>query len=209
MVVMYMLYPTWFIINMLVASTFTAFIICKLANKPFMNPQLYNSSYIIDKLSNSCNVLVQYTFNYNIIYFAFVQYNLQDSTSRVLQNIQYILVLEFSAYWIHRLSHSITYIYKNCHSHHHNHHSIYPVDFLQVDYIDNAMHVLYMSLPLYFVPINNFDYSVIYYMYTIGGFLIHCDILSRDHIVHHKMFKYNFCVLFPIFDIIFGTYKSY
>jgi sterol desaturase/sphingolipid hydroxylase (fatty acid hydroxylase superfamily) len=207
-----MFYPTWFILNMLVTSIFTAFILCKLCNKPFFHPQLYNSSYIIHKISNTCNVLIQYTINYNIIYYSIVQYKLQDyledSTSRILHNIQYILILEFIAYWVHRISHSITYIYKNSHSHHHSNHSIYPVDFLQVDYIDNAMHALYMSLPLYFVPICNNDYTMIYYMYSIGGFLVHSDIITNVHVIHHKMFKYNFCALFPIFDIVFGTYKT-
>ena len=212
---MYAFYPTWFITNMLVASTLTAFISCYLTNKPFFNPNLYCIKHVIDKTSTALSVGTQYIINYNVMYYTIVQYNLHeyenwnesDTHSRILQNIKFVIVLEFIAYWYHRLSHSITYIYKNSHCHHHTNLNTYPIDFLQVDYIDNTIHTLYMSLPLYFVPMYHIDYTILYYIYTTGGFLVHSDIISQDHVIHHKMFKYNFCLLFPIFDILFGTYK--
>lgn len=212
MFIMYLAYPTWFIGNMLVASTITAFMLCKLYNKDFFNPQLYCGKYITDKTYYALTLATQYIINYNVLYYTIVQHKLHephiDIHYRVLQNFKFILVLEFIGYWIHRLSHSIQYIYKNSHSHHHVNLNIYPVDFLQVDYVDNAIHSLYMSLPLCFVSMGKMDYNMIYYIYTTCGFLIHSDIITRHHIIHHKMFKYNFCVLVPVFDVLFGTYKT-
>ena len=99
-----------------------------------------------------------------------------------------------------------TFLYKYSHKQHHQNVNVYPIDFLEFDYVDNVAQTLYINLPLYFVPMNHIDYSVIYYVYATGAFLIHSNIITNDHIIHHRMYKYNFCLLIPIFDIIFGTY---
>jgi len=38
------------------------------------------------------------------------------------------------------------------------------------------------------------------------GFVSHSTIAYYHHILHHKYYKYNYCLVFPIFDIIFDTY---
>jgi sterol desaturase/sphingolipid hydroxylase (fatty acid hydroxylase superfamily) len=53
------------------------------------------------------------------------------------------------------------------------------------------------------------DYGIIYYVYATGAFLIHSDILNNDHIIHHKYYKYNYGLLLPFFDMLFGTYMNY
>jgi sterol desaturase/sphingolipid hydroxylase (fatty acid hydroxylase superfamily) len=203
-------YPTWFIFRILLCSTLSAFFICTLTNTPFMNPQLYNKKYILDKISTVVNVGKGVIINYNIMYFALSQYYLHNDCypimTRLWNNVQFIILLEFIAYWYHRLSHSITYIYKNSHSQHHVNVEIYPIDFLEFDYIDNIAQTLYINLPLYFVPMNIYDYTMIYYIYATGAFLIHSNILTQDHIIHHRNFKYNYCLLLPLFDIVFDTY---
>lgn len=204
--------PTKFILSILGASLITSFVSCKLSNKSFFNPKLYSYNYIVDKTKTVLTVGAQCVVNYNIIYYSVSQYHLHSNTidiqSRIFQNIKFLLVLEFIAYWYHRLSHEITYIYKNFHYEHHLNINIHPIDFLQIDYIDNTAHTLYMNLPLLVVPMNTIDYSVFYYIYTTGGFIVHSDIVTSDHVIHHKMFKYNFGLLFPIFDVLFGTYKA-
>ena len=206
-------YPTWYIFNILLWSTISAFIICKLANKPFMNPQLYNKKYIVDKISTLVNVGTGVIINYNIIYFTMSQYYLHNDSSSLAQRLwnsfEFIILLEFSAYWYHRFSHSNTYMYKYSHSQHHANIEIYPIDFLEFDYIDNIAQTLYINLPLYFVPMNIYDYSIIYYIYATGAFLIHSNILTQDHIIHHHKFKYNYCLLLPVFDIAFDTYYDF
>jgi sterol desaturase/sphingolipid hydroxylase (fatty acid hydroxylase superfamily) len=80
------------------------------------------------------------------------------------------------------------------------------MDFLEFDWMDNIAQTLYINLPLVIVPMNINDYAMIYYIYATGAFLIHSDIFTKEHIIHHRKFKYNYCLLLPIFDHIFGTY---
>jgi sterol desaturase/sphingolipid hydroxylase (fatty acid hydroxylase superfamily) len=206
----YVFFPTIFIFKILVSSTLTAFFLCKVLNKPFMNPHLYNRTYVMDKINTVTSVGKGVILNYNIIYFALSQYYLRedilDLHTRVLNNIQFLFLLEFIAYWYHRLSHEISYIYKHSHCQHHMNIHVYPIDFLEFDYMDNIAQTLYINLPLYFIPMHINDYAVIYYIYATCAFLIHSDILSNDHIIHHRRFKYNYSLLFPVFDVLFGTY---
>jgi sterol desaturase/sphingolipid hydroxylase (fatty acid hydroxylase superfamily) len=207
-------FPSIFIFKILVSSTLTAFFICKVLNKPFMNPGLYakHKTYLMDKMKIVVGVGKTVIFNYNIIYFFLSQYHLHHENTyvptRILNVIKFLFMLEFIAYGYHRLSHEIQYIYKNSHKYHHMNIEVYPIDFLEFDYIDNIAQTLYVNLPLYFVPMNIDDYAMIYYIYATCAFLIHSDIINKDHMIHHRRFKYNYSLLIPVFDILFGTYLS-
>lgn len=206
-------YPTYFILKILFSSTMTAFLICKLDNKPFFSPELYSHDYLVrHKMGIVTNVGKQVILFYNIIYFTLSQYYLHEKSldfhERLFQTVKFVFLLEFIAYVYHRLSHTIPYLYKNKHSLHHKNINIYPIDFLEFDTTDNIAQTLYINLPLYFVPMHLNDYALIYYIYSTCAFLIHSDILNRDHIIHHKFFKYNYSLLIPIFDMLFGTYRS-
>ena len=203
-------YPTFFILKILLSSTLTAFYLCKMNNKPFFNPQLYSYIYLADKLRTIIRVGKQVILNYNIIYFGLSQYYLHEESldfeDRIFQNIKFVFLLEFIAYVYHRLSHEIPYIYKNSHEQHHRNIDAYPIDFLEFDIVDNIAQTVYINAPLYFVPMHIYDYAWIYYIYATGAFLIHSDMITNDHIIHHRRFKYNYCLLIPIFDGLFGTY---
>jgi sterol desaturase/sphingolipid hydroxylase (fatty acid hydroxylase superfamily) len=128
---------------------------------------------------------------------------------RLCNIAQFLFILEFIAYWYHRLSHEITTIYKNSHKDHHINIQVYPIDFLEFDYIDNIAQTLYINVPLYFVPMNINDYAIIYYIYATSAFLIHSPLITNHHIIHHQRFKCNYSLLFPFFDILFGTYAEH
>jgi sterol desaturase/sphingolipid hydroxylase (fatty acid hydroxylase superfamily) len=206
------LYPTFFISKILVGSTFTAFCICKLNHQSFFNQELYSHEYLIHKVNTISNVGKLVIVNYNIIYFSLSQYYLHEKSfhllDRIFQNIQFIFLLELFAYIYHRLSHKIPYLFNKKHSIHHKNITIYPIDFLEFDITDNIAQTLYINLPLYFVPMHIYDYSMIYFIYSTCAFLIHSNILTNDHIIHHKYFKYNYSLLIPVFDHLFGTYKQ-
>lgn len=208
-IITYLFFPSIFIFKILVFSTLTAFAICKLQKKPFVNP-LLNKVDMCNKIHNAIGVGMKVIFNYNIIYFSLSQFHLHNESneldSRIHNMFQFMFLLEFIAYWYHRLSHEIQFIYKNSHMIHHANIDVYPLDFLEFDYIDNVAQTLYINLPLYFVPMNTHDYAIIYYFYATCAFLIHSDILTRNHMIHHRRFKYNYGLLFPVFDIIFKTY---
>lgn len=210
-------YPSIFIFKILVLSTLSAFFICKLCNQPFINPKIYNNrSYIADKINTIVDVGKGVIINYNIVYFALCQYYLYsesdtnaNSTTRVYNIAQFLFIMEFIAYWYHRFSHEHRAIYKNSHKDHHINIQVYPIDFLEFDYIDNIAQTLYINAPLYFVPMHIHDYAIIYYIYATAAFLIHSPLITNHHIIHHQHFKCNYSLLIPIFDILFGTYMEH
>lgn len=218
-----MFFPSIFIFKILVLSTLSAFFICKLCNQPFMNPKIYNNqSYIADKVNTIVDVGKGVIVNYNIVYFALSQYYLYstplspsytptpyETTQRLFNSAQFLCILEFIAYWYHRFSHEHKAIYKNSHKDHHINIQVYPIDFLEFDYIDNIAQTLYINVPLYFVPMHIHDYALIYYIYATSAFLIHSPLITNHHIIHHQYFKCNYSLLIPIFDILFGTYVGH
>lgn len=208
-IISYLFFPSIFIFKILLFSTLTTLTICKLQKKQFFNPALTKVSNCA-KIYNAIGVGMTAIFNYNIIFFTLSQFHLHNEDyelhCRINSIFKFMFLLEFVAYWYHRVSHEIQFIYKNTHMIHHRNIEVYPIDFLEFDYIDNVAQTLYINLPLYFVPMNVNDYAIIYYFYSTCAFLIHSDILTRDHIIHHNRFKYNYGLLFPVFDIIFGTY---
>ena len=209
----YLFYPTNFILSILFSSSITAFFICKLNNKSFFNAKLYSHNYLINKINTVAIVATNIIINYNIIYFTSSQFFLHEKIEtidiRIIRNIQFIFLLEFIAYIYHRFSHELVFLYKNKHSIHHKNIEVYPIDFLEFDIVDNIAQTLYINLPLLSVPMNHYDYAIIYYIYSTCAFIIHSDILTDHHIIHHKYFKCNYSLMLPVFDIIFGTYSSY
>lgn len=207
--IQYMFYPSIFIFKILALSTLTSFMICRLQNKPFVNPALTNVS-MCAKIYNAIDVGLKVIFNYNIVYFALSRFYLHnenyDIHCRINNNFYFLFLLEFIAYWYHRVSHKVQFIYRLSHSVHHRNIEVYPLDFLEFDYFDNVAQTLYINLPLYFFPMNINDYAIIYYFYATCAFLIHSDILTNSHRIHHRIMKCNFGLLFPVFDIVFGTY---
>jgi sterol desaturase/sphingolipid hydroxylase (fatty acid hydroxylase superfamily) len=184
-------------------------LICKIYNEPFINTITYNDIEKLDKKTKKIlNILYFMIINYSLTYYFFSNYYLHNNDNTELKNInitKYVMILEFFYYCYHRLSH-ISYFYKIVHSDHHNNYIVYPIDFLDTSLIDNLGTTLIMNLPLYFVSLNYHEYAFLYYIYTTGGFLTHSDIIISHHKTHHKCFKYNYSLLFPIYDIFFHTY---
>ena len=207
-----LIYPTYFISNILFSSGLTAFLICECNGKSFVNPELYCHEYFINKVNKIGHVGKYVVLNYNIVYFLLSQYYLHNETYGFVfemgQTVKFVLLLEFIAYVYHRMSHRFPLLYNGLHSIHHRNMEVYPIDFLEFDLTDNIAQTLYINLPLYFVPMNIYTYTLVYYIYATGAFLIHSDLLNNDHVIHHKYFKYNFALLLPIFDILFGTYRT-
>ena len=202
-----LLFPTAFISSVLISSFVTAISICSINNYSFFNPL----KRIKDEIKTTLKVGSLVIINYNIIYFLLSKYNLYidniTHVTRVNNIIYFIFLLEFFNYFYHRLSHS-KYLYKYSHYDHHQNIEVFPIDFLQFDLLDNIAQTLYINLPLYFVKMHYFDYAVIYYIYSCGAFLIHSNIITEYHMLHHKYYKCNYGILLPIYDIIFGTYRK-
>lgn len=193
------------ILQIFVASSFTAFVICKVLGQPFFNPKFYEISNVKQSL-----------FSYSIIYtqavaVASVAYPYLDQNKhsflRSASNLaEYSIWIELFYYIYHRTQHNF-WLYKWIHAKHHENVVVYPIDTVHLGIIDSMGLILAIVTPMWFVQVDFCEYSTIVYVYLTGAFLSHSDIIWKHHDIHHKEFKVNYCFLFPIFDIVCGTYK--
>jgi hypothetical protein len=190
------------------ASLVTSFTICKVVGKPFFCEGA-DYTEAISKMKNS-------VLNYSVIYLealsvAALVYPYLDvkphSLARSASNIaEYSLWIEFLYYAYHRSIHS-PMIYKWIHATHHENRVVYPIDTIHISLVDSTGLIFTLVAPMWFVQISMCEYGTIIYIYLTGAFLSHSDILLDHHSTHHREFKCNYCFLFPIFDVLCGTYK--
>jgi sterol desaturase/sphingolipid hydroxylase (fatty acid hydroxylase superfamily) len=146
-----------------------------------------------------------YFMNTNVLFYGFSQkYITFQSEYRILPIIEYTIGFEALFYIWHRISH-IPILYKRLHSHHHVNYIVYPMDFIDVNWIDSFGFHICMNLPLYIIPLYSLEFLTWYFTMITSGFLLHSPVLGRHHIEHHKYFHCNYCFLFPIFDHLFQT----
>ena len=193
------------ILQIFVASSFTAFVICKTLGQPFFNPKFY-------EIANIKQALLSYSIIYTqAVSVAAISYPYLDqgkhSFLRSASNLaEYSIWIELFYYIYHRTQHNF-WLYKWIHAKHHENVTVYPVDTVHLGIIDSMGLILSLVAPMWFVQVDFCEYSTIVYFYLTGAFLSHSDILWKHHHIHHKEFKVNYCFLFPIFDIVCGTYK--
>jgi sterol desaturase/sphingolipid hydroxylase (fatty acid hydroxylase superfamily) len=193
------------LLNIFAASSFTAFLVCSLMNKPFFNPKIYEMSKLKESLLSYSVIYVQAV---TVGSFAYPYLDIEKhSLFRIASNIgEYALWIELFYYIYHRTQHN-TWIYKWVHATHHENTKVYPIDTVHLGIIDSFGLILALVAPMWFVQVDFCEYSTIVYVYLTGAFLSHSDAIWDHHYVHHKEFKVNYCFLFPIFDIMCGTYK--
>jgi sterol desaturase/sphingolipid hydroxylase (fatty acid hydroxylase superfamily) len=189
-------------------STLTAYLICYFNNYPFINPTLTNKEktlLINEYLRNVPILIVQsgglmYLISDNII--AYGQHTwLQSFYTLCL----YCIYVEAMYYIYHRLIHKYFYLY--VHKKHHTNIIVYPFDTFFLTELDDLASIISIGLPILFVKISILEQFIILYMYITSSYLSHSKLYWHHHSVHHRFMKYNFCILFPIFDIMFGTYR--
>jgi sterol desaturase/sphingolipid hydroxylase (fatty acid hydroxylase superfamily) len=119
--------------------------------------------------------------------------------------ILYCLFIEANYYVYHRFIHK--YYYGNIHKKHHENIHVYPFDTFHLTQIDDMALVLSLGLPLAFIKISMVEHFLILYIYITTSYLSHSELFWHHHSIHHRFLYSNFCILVPIFDILFGTYK--
>lgn len=200
-----MMYPSFSFLSMLISGGLFSLAICKYNEVPFIHPK--NS--IIKKINSIIPSVSMNCLLYTLVY----RYNSQSllllnerktSTFSIIHILEYIALLEFFFYFYHRLVHT-KYLYKWVHSQHHVNMTVYPIDYLDVHVYEIIGIVASKSIPLYFIPLSDSECTFVYFIYIVGGFLTHSNFSVQFHSFHHKSFKYNYCCLFPIYDVVFGT----
>jgi sterol desaturase/sphingolipid hydroxylase (fatty acid hydroxylase superfamily) len=123
-----------------------------------------------------------------------------------LRFLFYILWIEGVFYAIHRLLHTQPF-YTWIHKKHHENYDIYPADAFHLSPIETTLIVLNQNLPFFIVSFTFQEYLLIQCLYFTVEYLSHTNVFFEHHAIHHRYYKWNYCVCIPIFDWIFQTYK--
>ena len=191
-------------------STITAYLICYFNNYPFINPLLTDKEKdlrINEYVKNVPVLIIQST---GLMYF--VSDNIipycQHTWFQSLYTISvYCLYIELIYYVYHRFVHKYGYSY--IHKKHHKNIIVYPFDTFYLTEADDFASIISIGIPIVFINISLLEQFVILYMYITTSYLSHSELYWSHHNIHHRFPKYNFCILFPIFDILFGTYTPF
>jgi sterol desaturase/sphingolipid hydroxylase (fatty acid hydroxylase superfamily) len=198
------------IISTFTMSTITSFLICYTNNYSFINPTFSNEkkmSRINEYISNVPLLICQSTGLMYIVSDNIIPYGRNNWIESLYSMCLYCLLIEANYYIYHRIIHK--YFYVNVHKQHHSNVIVYPFDTFYLTSLDDLASIISIGMPIIFINISVYEQIIILYLYITTSYLSHSELYWSHHSIHHKLLNYNYCILFPIFDIIFGTYRSY
>ena len=191
-------------------STITAFAICYINNYPFINPTFSNEeriSKINEYIKNVPLLIFQSTGFMYIVSDNIIPYGKHTMIESLYSICLYCVLIEAFYYIYHRIIHK--YYYTNVHKKHHKNIIVYPFDTFFLTEWDDLASIISIGAPIIFINISVYEQIIILYIYITTSYLSHSELYWTHHSIHHKLLHYNYCILFPIFDIIFGTYRNY
>jgi len=191
-------------------STITSFIICYVNNYPFINPTFTNEQRITrinEYLRNVPLLIFQSTSLMYMVSDNIIPYGKHNWFESLYSICLYCLLIEAIYYIYHRSIHK--YYYTNVHKKHHTNIIVYPIDTFFLTELDDLASIISIGMPIVFINISVYEQIIILYLYITSSYLSHSELYWSHHSIHHKLLNYNYCILFPIFDIIFGTYRSF
>jgi sterol desaturase/sphingolipid hydroxylase (fatty acid hydroxylase superfamily) len=191
-------------------STITSFLICYANSYPFMNPTFRNEKRITrikEYIKNVPLLICQSTGLMYIVSDNIIPYERNNWVESLYSMCLYFLLIEANYYVYHRIIHK--YFYVNVHKKHHTNIIVYPFDTFYLTTLDDLASIISIGMPIIFINISVYEQIIILYIYITSSYLSHSELYWSHHSIHHKLLNYNYCILFPIFDIIFGTYRSY
>lgn len=189
-------------------STITVLLICYIKKHPFINPSFSNEERLARINEYIRNVPVLILQSTGLMYFVsdnIIPYGKHTWFESFYSMCLYCMLIEANYYIYHRLIHK--YYYTRVHKKHHTNVTVYPFDTFFLTELDDLASIISIGTPIIFVNISVYEQMIILYMYITMAYLSHSELYSSNHSIHHKLLNYNYCILFPIFDIIFGTYR--
>ena len=189
-------------------STITAFFICYVNNQPFMNPTFSEEEKmkkITEFIRNVPLLIFQSTGLMYIVSDNIIPYGRHNCFESLYSISLYCLLIEANYYIYHRIIHK--YYYVTVHKKHHTNIIVYPFDTFFLTGLDDLASIISIGSPIMFIKISVYEQIIILYLYITTSYLSHSELYWSHHSIHHKLLNYNYCILFPIFDILFRTYK--
>ena len=195
------------IVGTFTVSTLSAYLICYLNNYPFINPALTNeekNNKLNEYIRNVPLLVFQSTSLMYIVSDNIIPYGQHTWLESGCLITAYCVLIEAIYYAYHRFIHK--YFYVNVHKKHHTNVIVYPIDTFFLTELDDLASILAIGLPVVFIKISAVEQMLILYVYITSSYLSHSNLYWSHHNIHHRFMKCNYCILFPVFDIIFGTY---
>jgi sterol desaturase/sphingolipid hydroxylase (fatty acid hydroxylase superfamily) len=190
-------------------STITAYVICYLNNYPFINPKLTDKERglrINEYVKNVPILMIQSSGFMYLISDNIIPYGEHTWFQSFYTLCMYCLYIEAIYYIYHRIIHKYGYSY--VHKKHHTNVVVYPFDTFYLTEVDDFASIISIGIPIVFIKISLLEQFIIVYTYITSSYFSHSDLFWSHHDIHHRLMKYNYCILFPIFDILFGTYNN-
>ena len=190
-------------------STVTAFLICYLNNQPFINPVFSSeekTKRINEYIMNVPLLIFQSTGFMYVVSGNIIPYSQHSWFESFSSMFFYCLLIEANYYIYHRFIHK--YYYVTVHKKHHTNIMVYPFDTFYLTGLDDLASIISIGSPLIFINISVYEQIIILYLYITTSYLSHSQLYWCHHSQHHKHLYCNYCILFPVFDILFGTYNS-
>ena len=191
-------------------STITSFFICYANNCPFINPTFSKEermTRINEYIRNVPLLIFQSTGLMYIVSDNILPYGKHTWFESLSSICVYCILIEANYYVYHRMIHK--YYYANVHKKHHANIIVYPFDSFYLTSLDDLASIVSIGMPIIFINLSLYEAMFIFYLYITASYLSHSELYWSHHSIHHKLLNYNYCILFPIFDIIFGTYRSH
>ena len=189
-------------------STLTAYLICYFNKHPFFNPTITDEERDIQINEYFKNVPILILQSGSLMYIVsdnIIPYDQHTGFQSLYTIALYSVYIEAIYYTYHRLVHKYGYSY--IHKKHHKNVIVYPFDTFYLTGIDDFASIISIGIPVVFIQLTLLEQFIILYTYITSSYLSHSELFWSHHSIHHRFRKYNFCILFPIFDVLFGTYK--
>lgn len=138
------------------------------------------------------------------------------------RGLLFLVIFDFAYYWFHRAQHRFAWLWAQ-HKLHHSDPSLNVTTALRHHWLEEPLRVFFMTLPMAIL----FDLSPSYsaglaFVLSFWGFWIHSNLrlhlgpvnrvlcTPAVHRIHHSLRAEhqdrNFAAIFPVYDILFGTY---
>jgi len=196
------------VVSTFLFSTITSFLICYANNYPFINPTFSKEkrmTRINEYIWNVPLLILQSTGLMYIVSDNIIPYEQHTWFESVYSISLYFVLIEALYYIYHRVIHK--YYYVSVHKKHHTNIIVYPFDSFYLTDLDDLASIISIGMPIIFINVSLYEQILIFYIYITSSYLSHSELYWSHHSIHHKLLNCNYCILFPIFDIIFGTYR--
>lgn len=203
-------YSTCIILHPFILATLTAIAICQYFKYPFISPK-YSIMKITQRLGEMMNG-IPILLGQSVLFTYMIYPNIQPNSFHTeiesfWSMVLYSLLIEANYYAYHRWIHHSHY-YALVHKKHHQVVETYPFDTFFLTYLDDLALVVSLGLPLFVIQVTYIEQFLVLYFYITCSYLSHSKLFWKRHSIHHRYIHCNYCILFPVFDILFNTYRK-